>query len=193
MEVKNIILGVVIAVIFSMFLVYGTKLIYENPSYEDFCNDSYNYPREIFPDSCNMSAKLRMETNDCYNSKGFPRYDYDDNGCEKGIIICDFCQNDFEAADKEYTKNLFVISLIFGLAVIVISVLFIKIPSVSGGLMLGSLFFMIYGTAGYWRFMEDILRFVILGVTLFVLIWLAYYIARKKINFKIKNKKRKKK
>jgi len=187
MNIKNLLLGIVIAIIFFMFCVFGTKLIYNSPERDNFCNDTYFYPAKI-PQVCNTSAELQNRINECYNENGIPRFEYDDNGCEKNLE-CDFCSREFDKADKEYTKNLFVISLIISLIIIVFSVIFIKISSVSGGLMAGSIFFIIYGTANYWRFMEDLFRFIILGVVLGVLIWLAYYISKK--NFKIKNKKRK--
>jgi ABC-type antimicrobial peptide transport system permease subunit len=185
MNVKNLLLGIVIAVIFLMFFVYGTKLVYEDPKYEDFCNQSYYYPEKIV--NCSFNSELQKQMTDCYNQRGTPRYEYDTNGCEKSLT-CDLCSLEYENANKDYSKNLFLISLIVGIIVIAVSVILIKVSAVSGGLMLGSLFFIIYGTTGYWQFMEDVLRFVILGLTLFILIWLAYYLARKD---KKENKKKK--
>ncbi len=57
--------------------------------------------------------------------------------------------------------------------------------------MLGSLLFIIYGTAGYWGFMEDLFRFIILGAVLFILIGLAYWLARRNMGRKKGKKKRK--
>jgi uncharacterized membrane protein len=193
MNVKNLLLGIVISVIFVMFFVYGTKLVYEEPKYDDYCNQSYYYPGKVSV-NCSMNLELQKETNDCYNQRGIPRYEYDENGCEKSLT-CDFCSLEYEEANKNYSKNLFLISLIIGILVISVSVIFIKVSAVSGGLMLGSLFFIIFGTAGYWEFMEDVLRFVILGLALFILIWLAYYLAKnenKIFSKKIKNKKKRK-
>jgi hypothetical protein len=192
MNIKNLLLGIVISVIFVMFFVYGTKLVYEEPKYDEFCNQTYYYPDKVSV-NCSINFKLQMEIKECYSQSGMPRYEYDENGCEKSLI-CDFCNLKYEEANKNYSKNLFLISLIVGIIVIAVSVIFIKVSAVSGGLMLGSLFFIIYGTAGYWEFMEGILRFVILGVTLGILIWLAYYIARnenKKFQ-KIKSKRKRK-
>ena len=176
MNVKNLLLGIVIAVIFLMFFVYGTKLVYDEPEYDKFCNYSYYYPEKII--NCSFNSELQKQMQDCYNQRGIPRYEYDANGCETSLT-CDLCSLEYEEASKDYSKNLFLISLIIGIIVIAVSVIFIKVPAVSGGLMLGSLFFIIYGTTGYWRFMEDVLRFVILGLTLFILIWLAYYLSRR--------------
>ncbi len=188
MNIKNWLLGIAIAVIFFMFCVYGTKLIYNSPERNDFCNVSYSYPEKIPEQGCNISSELQTRINECYNSEGIPRYEYD-NGCIKEIV-CDFCNEEFNKANSEYTKNLFLISLIMGIIAIMISVILIGISPVSGGLMLGSLFFMIYGTAGYWRFMEDLFRFIILGIVLLILIWLAYWLAKKNKKKRVKKKKR---
>ncbi|MFA5071575.1 MAG: hypothetical protein WC511_04390 [Candidatus Pacearchaeota archaeon] len=187
MNVKNLLLGIVISVIFVMFFVYGTKLVYDEPEYDDYCNYSYYYPEKIV--NCSFNSELQKQMQDCVNQRGNARYEYDSNGCEKSLT-CDLCSLEYEEANKNYSKNLFLISLIIGIIVIAVSVIFIKVSAVSGGLMLGSLFFIIYGTSRYWEFMEDVLRFVILGLTLFILIWLAYYISRRE---KKENKKPKKK
>ncbi|OGJ12658.1 hypothetical protein A3K82_02210 [Candidatus Pacearchaeota archaeon RBG_19FT_COMBO_34_9] len=188
MNIKNWLLGIAIAVIFFMFCVFGTKLIYDSPERENFCNVSYPYPERISEQVCNISSELQAKIDECYNNEGIPRYEYE-NGCIKDMT-CDFCNKEFSKANSAYTKNLFLISLIIGVISIMISVLLIKISAVSGGLMLGSLFFIIYGTGGYWRFMEDLLRFAILGIVLFILIWLAYWLARNGKNKRVKKKKR---
>jgi len=176
-DIKHLLLGIVIAIVFLMFCVFGVKLIYDSPKYEDFCN-FYDSPSKVSND-CNISSELQNKANECYKQEGIPRYEYDEEGCEKDLE-CDFCYKEFEDANKNYTKNLFLISLILGLIVIAVSVLFIKISMISGGLMAGSIFFMIYGTGGYWNYMDDFLRFGILGIVLGVLIWLAYYISKNK-------------
>ena len=69
---------------------------------------------------------------------------------------------------------MFLISIILGVIVISISAFFIDVESISSGVMFGSLMFIIYGTARYWRFMEGWGRFVILGIALAVLIYVGY-------------------
>jgi len=177
-KIKEVLLGIIIAIVFLMFCVFGVKLIYDSPEYNNFCNYSYTSPSKVSND-CNISSELQNKANECYKQGGIPKYEYDEEGC--GIDLeCDFCNKEFDEANKNYTKNLFLISLILGLIVIAVSVLFIKISMISGGLMAGSIFFMIYGTGGYWNYMDDFLRFGILGVVLGVLIWLAYYLKNEK-------------
>jgi len=60
--------------------------------------------------------------------------------------------------------------------------------------MFGSLMFIIYGTGRYWDYMDDFMRFIIVGIALGILIYVAYW-TNKRMNSKKtdKNKKLKKK
>jgi len=74
---------------------------------------------------------------------------------------------------------MFIISLIFGILVIVGCTIFISTNSISGGLMFGSLMFIIYGTGRYWNYMDDLVRFIILSIALVVLIYVSYWTSKK--------------
>jgi len=153
MKTKDIILGIIISIVFLLFSVYGTKLIFEQPRYSDYCNIERPFPLE---------KENATEI-------------------EKSQELLKECQENYEEVREKYSQNLFLSSLIFSLIIIFISVLFIKVESVSGGLMLGSLMFIIYGTGGYWKYMKDLSRFLILGVSLAVLIWLGFWLSKRKI------------
>jgi len=169
-------LGIIIAVVFLMFCVFGTKLIYDTPKYEDYCDYSkINYP--IY-DKGNLSDPEFQE-----QQKEYDKY-YKE------------CSEKYDLANKNYSKNLFIISLAFGLLVIIICTIWIEINSISGGLMFGSLMFIIYGTSRYWTYMDDLLRFIVLGVALAILLYVAYWVNKRaskkedKNNFKSKKKRR---
>lgn len=182
-NIKNIVLGIIIAVMFLLFAVYGTKLIYEAPEYEDYCNSSrYAYPtafEKIGSVNCTYNQTLQNSKQDCYNQKGEAIPIYDENGCEKSFT-CDFCMRDFEKAQGKYSQNLFLIGIILILVTVVISALKIKAESVSAGLMAGSLMFLIYISATFWRFMEDWFRFIVLTLALGVIIFVGYKLGKKK-------------
>ncbi len=161
MKIKEIILGLAIAIIFLMFCIFGTKLIYDSPDYEDYCDYE-----EL--------SKIDYSNDSVYNSEIYKQ-----------------CSEEYEKADKDYSKNMFIISLIFGVLVIAGCAIFVSINSISGGLMFGSLMFIISGTGRYWNYMDDLMRFIILGIALGVLIYVAYWISKRKENLK-KSKSRKK-
>ncbi|HOF43799.1 TMEM14 family protein [Candidatus Pacearchaeota archaeon] len=148
MKIKEIILGIAIAIIFLMFCVFGTKLIYDEPKYEDYCD----YQEFSETDYINESyyTQVYRECSDKYNE-----------------------------ANKDYSKKMFIISLIFGILVIVGCTIFISTNSISGGLMFGSLMFIIYGTGRYWNYMDDLVRFIILSIALVVLIYVSYWTSKK--------------
>lgn len=173
MKIKEVLLGVIIAAVFFMFCVFGTKLIYDIPKYENYCDSSkMNYPTAY--DKVNLTdAELRaqQEKYDAYYSE---------------------CSKNYDSVNRDYSKKMFIISLIFGIAVIIFCTLFIDIGSITGGLMLGSLIFIIYGTGKYWNYMDDLLRFIVLGLALGILIYVAYWANKKSNNIKQKTKQNKK-
>ncbi|HKL23471.1 MAG TPA: hypothetical protein VJ895_01845 [Candidatus Nanoarchaeia archaeon] len=141
MNIKNILLGVTIGVVLLLFLVFGSRLIYEEPIYEDYCNHDRTNFSEI------------ESNNQCYEQ--------------------------YNLANENNTKNLFLISLILGI-LIILGAMFINLEVISGGLMLGSLMFIIQGTGKYWSYMSDWTRFIILGISLGVLIYASYWLNKKK-------------
>jgi hypothetical protein len=184
MNIKNIILGIIIGFVFLLFCVYGTKLIYKEPTFENYCNTSYYsgyYPPEktgIITANCSYPTILNLKTQNCSVQKGNPEPIYDDKGCQTDVY-CNLCSLDYQAVDKIYSKNLFIIAIVFSLIVIIIALFAIAVESVSGGLMFGSLMFLVYGTGRYWQFMDDWLRFIILGIALVILIYVGYRFANK--------------
>ncbi len=162
MKVKEVLLGVIIGVVLLMFLVFGTKLIYEKPQYEDYCDSGNRY---LTLDKLNDSQVQAQ--NEFFRA----------------------CQDNYDEANERYSKKMFVLSLILGIAIIVLSTIFIDLMTVSGGLMFGSLMFIIYGTGSYWRYMNDWTRFAILGVCLAALIYVGYWLNRKGDKPKKRNNK----
>jgi hypothetical protein len=159
-RIKEILLGIAISIIFLMFCVFGTKLIYDSPEYEDYCD-------------YDLLGKIDYANNSDYYNQLYLQ-----------------CSENYDLANKDYSKNMFVVSLIFGILVIIFCTIFINTNSISGGLMLGSLMFIVYGTGRYWSYMDDLMRFIILGVALGVLIYVAYWIGKRRKSIKIiKNRK----
>jgi uncharacterized integral membrane protein len=162
MKIKEILIGIIIGVIFLMFCVFGTKLIYDAPKYVNYCNYSQITPASEKP--------------------------LNDSQLQEQTALYQECSDKYESANKNYSKNMFIISLIFGILIIIICTIFVNINSISGGLMFGSLMFIIYGTGSYWNYMDDLLRFIILGISLAILIYVAYLINKR--NSKIEKRKR---
>ncbi len=193
-KIKETILGISIAIIFVFFVVFGIKAFYKEPRYENFCArgtlidvvyskghyaEPYaypGYPIRVKEPTENICAKAINDYDkfrkDCAAKKSDVVYEYNADGCQIGKE-CTFCQQDYEKARNIYFRNVFIISGIVGILVIIIGAI-LKIMSVSAGLFGGGVLTIIYGTTNYWSELADWARFIILGIALIVLIYLGY-------------------
>ncbi len=193
MNVKNIVLGVGIFVVFMLMLGYGIEAFYPSPKYENFCKPGLNgaYPVKaydsygLFGANCTFNRQLQDSADKCMQESGYPIYDYDDNGCNVAIKECDYCQKNFDDANKDYSKVLFIISLIAGLITLFIGYRYLSVEPVGSALMASGVGAIFYGSVRNWDNLSDILRFVLLVIALVFLIWIAMRINKNPV----KNKK----
>ena len=189
-KIKETILGFSIAIIFVFFVVFGIKAFYKEPKYEDFCKNGVPidfvsgkigyyaepYPARIKEPEQNVCAKSNLEYDKfrkaCAEKYTDVVYEYDDKGCQVAKE-CTSCNVDFYKARNIYFRNVFIISGIVGIIVIIIGAV-LNLTSVSAGLFGGGVLTIIYGTTNYWSELADWARFIILGIALAVLIYLGY-------------------
>lgn len=190
LKIKETILGISIAVIFVFFVVFGIKAFYKEPKYENFCklgaqidfvSGKIGYYAEPYPvrmkePEQSVCAKSNLEYDkfrkECAGKNMDVAYEYDDKGCQVAKE-CTSCNVEFNQARNIYFRNVFIISGIVGIIVIVIGAV-LNLTSVSAGLFGGGVLTIIYGTMNYWSELADWARFIILGITLAVLIYLGY-------------------
>ena len=181
-KIKETILGISIAVIFVFFVVFGIKAFYKEPKYEDFCKGQL-YPEKPYPyrepskesnfSLCNKIEVANYEfAKQCSEKSGDVVYAPDENGCNVAKE-CSLCGKNFRDTMNVYNRNVFIISGIVGIIVIVIGAV-LHLTSVSAGLFGGGVLTIIYGTTNYWSELADYARFIILGIALAVLIYLGY-------------------
>ncbi|MBN2458556.1 hypothetical protein JXB31_05490 [Candidatus Woesearchaeota archaeon] len=164
-RIKQVILSVSIAVVFALFIGYGISAFYKSPEYQDFCG------------GIEVAKQFREEDCDAVGGKWTPRtYDCPEGTeCVSGFCDATYeCSRDYDSKREVYDRNVFVITLIVGLAAILIGGIFLAVESVGSGLMGGGVLTVIYGTIRYWGHAPDQIRFVILGLVLSVLVWLGY-------------------
>ena len=167
---KNIVLTISIVVILSMFLNYGFSTFKKAPLYEDFCNESIRIKTTpVYKDYENLTEQERLDI---------------DKMNEYYIE----CQKDYELARENYERPRFIFLTISGIIAIIIGGLMISIEGIGIGILGGGVVSIISGSVGYWRHLSDYIRFLMLGIALFVLIWVGVKVARKSG----KNKDRKK-
>lgn len=181
-KIKELILGISIAIIFLLFVIFGIKAFYKEPKYEDFCNATVFYEKpypyrepykEINQSLCNKIEVKNYEfEKDCIGRKGNAVYEPDENGC-RIAKECSFCNKNYNDVRNVYNRNVFIISGIVGIIVIIVGAV-LQLTSVSAGLFGGGILTIIYGTTSYWSELADWARFIILGIALAVLIYLGY-------------------
>ncbi len=172
--VKNIVLGIGIVIVFALVLWQGIEAFYPAPRWENLCTQQEFTPRLIKPEvSCQSPTELQQQEQQCYNQKGQPIYDYDENGCPINVKECDFCQREFEKAELRHAKIVFVISLIAGILALIIGYAILSVEPVGSALMGSAVWAIFYGSIVNWRNFSDIWRFALLFAVLVLLIWIA--------------------
>lgn len=169
-NIKEKLLSIAIAIVLVFFIIYGINTFYKNPRYEDFCQE-IPLKQNITEDEClGIGGK--------WTSERIPVIE----GQPKQIGYCDptyTCRQEYDTSREKYDKIVFIISGILGLAAVIIGGILLKLESVSAGVMGGGILTIIYGTLRYWGHLEDVGRFLILGIILVVLIFIGYKYLKK--------------
>ncbi len=183
-NVKNIVLGLGIVIVFALVLWQGIEAFYPSPQYDDFCKagrfDPYypTKPMAVGEPNCTFSRELQDKQNQCYADKGQPVFEYDDKGCTIAIKTCDYCQRDFDKALDNYSKVVFVIAIIVGLITLIIGYGFLSVEPVGSALIGSGIWAIFWGAAINWRNFSSVWRFLLLFVALVVIITFALRLNR---------------
>lgn len=182
-SIKNILLGIAIAIVYAFLVGYGTNLINNAPDYNDFCRASAYpaYPEKIVPEqrNCSYNAEVRRQARACIDDGGQPVYDYNEQGCESSVT-CDFCQKKFDEADKKHTRIVFIVSGIMGIIAIAVGALIFNIEAIGAGLMGGGVLSLIYGNIVHWHNLNNWMKVIILFIALVALIYIGILLNRRR-------------
>jgi len=198
MDVKKIAMILAITVLLPLFVGLFTDAVYQQPKYENYCNNTYYDSPKFMPTAAVNCTDFNNNENvqKCYNKKGNPEYTYDTNGCQT-FKLCNYCSVAFNDATQKYNRNIFFILLPIGLAIVILG-LYLLVDYLGAGLMFAGLIIMFYATMRYFSDMSKALRAIVILVELLVIMWIGY----KKISEEheqrsndnnIKNKTKKKK
>ena len=189
---KHIILAVAIAIVFAFFVGFGISAFYPAPKYEDFCGER-EFKQYDTQESCE-AANGKWNPNEVVRAKPVnidpnqllcTKLSEKDNAvtlnCQSQEQLenqgyCDlyyYCSQEFSKVNEKYNRNVFIIATGIGIIALIVGVA-LNLASVSAGLMGGGILAIIYGTIRYWSDLPDYGRFIILGITLAILIWLGY-------------------
>lgn len=181
MGLKNYVITVAIIVLTISVVVYGVNLLYDSPEYTDFC-DEFKTAEVI-----NNSEQCEAIGGKWNSYKGLRPVVVD--GAE-GFCDRDFtCRGNYDTAREKYSRNIFLIALPLGILIITVGALVFGLEAVGAGLMGGGVGIILWGVGGFWRFADDLLKFILSFAGLVIVIWVAYYFNKK---LEMKKKKRKK-
>jgi hypothetical protein len=189
---KHIILAVAISVVLVFFIGFGIASFYPVPKYEDFCGEAKiaDYSSQELCESANgkwtqtdfaRPIPEKLESNQLLCTKLSEKDNALTLNCESREQIlntgyCDidfYCREGYQDTSEKYNRNVFIIATGIGIIALIVGVA-LNLASVSAGLMGGGILSIIYGTIRYWSDLPDYGRFIILGITLVILIWLGY-------------------
>ncbi|MFH1787465.1 MAG: SoxR reducing system RseC family protein [archaeon] len=170
MEIKNLVLGIAILILTIFVTVYGISVFYPAQEYEDYCGEFKtgqiieNEQQCIGVEGKWTSEDIRCVTTPC--PQGY---------CDRDYI----CRQDYENAQETRSKKIFYISIPLGILILVIGGFLFHLEAVGAGLMGGGVGTIVYGAGGYWRYGDDLFRFIISLLGLAAVIFLAYWFNRK--------------
>ena len=182
MNVKNLVLGVGIFVVYLLVLNYGIEAFYPSPQYEDYCTANGGY---YYADSYVKSAPIPagnttcllvptpQQQNECIQAGGnLMAATYDDAGCPL-TFRCDLCNKEFTDDQKAHSQTVFIISIIAGIITLLIGFMILTIEPVGSALMASGIGALVYGSMRNWQNLCNVWRFLLLLVALGLLIWIA--------------------
>ncbi len=174
-RVKPVILSIAIAIVLTFFIAYGISVFYEAPEYQDFCGTE---PKPYYENQTACEA-----ADGKWQPRNYPCPEYAPGEarpinvkeiCPEGYCDSDFkCRTEFEAKNDIYNRNVFIASVLFGIAAIILGVV-LALESVSTGIMGGGVLLIIYGVFRYWGELGKYWRLFVLGLVLAILIWIGY-------------------
>jgi hypothetical protein len=172
MDVKKVAMILAITVLLPLFVGLFTDAVYQQPKYENYCNNSYaTVPAKgVIANNCTPLYDTRQDQ--CYRDGGQAEFNYTANGCQE-YSYCNYCSKDYNDATQKYNRNIFFILLPIGLAVVILG-LYLLVDYLGAGLMFAGLIIMFYATMRYFSDMSKILRALVILVELLVIMWIGY-------------------
>ncbi|USN45388.1 MAG: hypothetical protein H6502_05045 [Candidatus Woesearchaeota archaeon] len=183
MDAKRWITSIVIAIIFTFFVIATIQAFMPQPEYGDYCtnNDRY-YPRAAVPLTANTTCPSFTDINEdgrtlCQEQRGSIEYTYDGMGCPLSYV-CETCSATYEDAVKHYNVFFFLVSAVAGLLAIALGLFLpnknLKFDWIGMGLLLGGLIVLFVGTGRTYSDLDRLYRPFILFIELILVIYLAY-------------------
>jgi hypothetical protein len=137
-----------IGLLFAVFVGVGIAAFYEAPTFPQM---PLALQRHVDPSGTD-SAKL-LEEQEKYDKK----------------------QNDFQASNKIYSRNVSILALVFAILAVIVGVLFMKnLQIIADGLLLGGVFTLIYSIIRGFDAQDNKFRFLVVAISFGVALLIGY-------------------
>lgn len=163
------ILVVGIALVTNLFLNYALDAFYPSPKYEAFCLQKEVVTPLTEQKACTDAGG--QWTNEPYKYAGVATpvpADAPRGYCNENYT----CGKNFDEAMKGYNRNVFIVLVVAGTALLVGSIFASAVEAVALGFSFAGILSLIIGTMRYWESMDERLRVVVLGFALTALVWI---------------------
>ncbi len=158
----SLIIGIVI--VLNLFFNYTLSLVYKQPDFNTYCPNTAQVIQANTQESC-VSKGGQWNENTAYAPQKIETNGY----CDLQFT----CRNEFESANKNYERNVFVTLVILG-ALCVLLGNYLKGNFLLGqALSIAGVFSFIIASMRYWSNADNLLKVIILAIALIILIWIA--------------------
>ena len=182
MNAKNVIVSIAIAVLLAFFVGYGIEVFDSVSDRNDCYANEYRLYNIYSEDECLQAGGVYVK--EPFVEMGKPVAPPDMAGHEEKVEeVIGRCTSDYEAQQRCYTEYeaskqkhdvvVFIVGVVFGILAILYGIL-LKTSAIGSGVLFVGLILVVYGTVRYWRYADNILKFILLGIALAALVWFAY-------------------
>jgi hypothetical protein len=144
MNLKNLVLGIGIVIVFALVLWQGIEVFSPTPQWNDFCSEPERIIRDPAPEP--MEAR--------------PLPDFKE------------CQEEYEVARDKHSQIVFYISIIVAILAIILGLSTLSVEPVGSSLIASGVWAILWGSAINWNNFATLMRFILLLLALIILIWL---------------------
>ena len=166
MNIKNLVFGIAIFILTICVGVYGISTILgKAPQYDQVC-----------PVKQIISEQECLQNGGIWNNYSYldapkPVPETPDGYCD----LYSICQPQYDELNRIHSRNIFFFALPIGIIIIIIGALLFGLDAVGGGLMAGGVGILLYGIGSVWEYADDLVKFILSLIGLFVLIGVSYY------------------
>jgi len=167
----SLIIGIV--VVLNLFFNYALSLVYKNPNYEAFCPTSQ--VNKVVDNQGACVDQGGQWNENIPSPANTPVSTIKGQNVPAGYCNLQFtCQNNYEAAQKVYDRNVFITLVILGAICVALGSFLGGNIVISIALSLAGVLSFVIASMRYWSSADDLIKVIILAIALAILIWVAF-------------------